>query len=500
MNVERELKFLVGPDVVLPDLTAVIEGAVVDPPVRLELSATYYDTVDLALARSGVTLRSRTGEAGVAPWTLKLPIASGKGSLDRQEIEFDAPTAKVPQVAENIVSAYSRRSSLTAVAELRTGRTTSAIRVDGTHVASLCDDLVDALVGGARTSFREIEFELVGETVQTELLTAVLASLRKAGCHTGREPLPKVIRVLGAQALEPPDVVVEHLGRKATMSDAVAATVAKSVKAMIAFDAGTRIGAHSEDLHQFRVATRRLRSDLRTFRSLLDVDAAASLKEELKWLDGAVGAVRDLDVLRERLKLRLPELAEVDAATAGRLLGRLDRERSTARESLVAVMSSDRYLDLLGALVSGVKLVVREDDTDDQLAVRAFPALVRKPSKKLFAALETVSSTATAEELHAVRILAKRSRYSAEAAAGFCGRDARRYAARMKDLQTVLGAHQDTIITESWLRQAAKTMPSIGVVAGLLISFEIRDRAKFRKAFTSVSDNTMRPSIRKWLK
>src|SRR5262245_34430700 len=55
-------------------------------------------------------------------------------------------------------------------------------------------------------------------------------------------------------------------------------------------------------VHGMRTSTRRLRSTLRTFCPLLDGEWARPLEDELKWLAGLLGAVRDLDVLEERLR------------------------------------------------------------------------------------------------------------------------------------------------------------------------------------------------------
>src|SRR3954452_21599184 len=89
------------------------------PP--LDLRATYYDTPDLRLARSGITLRHRTGEADQPAWTLKLPKAP-RDSTSRDEIEFEGPSSAIPDAAEDLVSAFVRKGMLTPVARLRTRR------------------------------------------------------------------------------------------------------------------------------------------------------------------------------------------------------------------------------------------------------------------------------------------------------------------------------------------------------------------------------------------
>src|SRR5436190_8496631 len=93
----------------------------------LDLRATYYDTPDLRLARSGITLRHRTGEADKPAWTLKLP-KSARDSSSRNEIEFDGPGNVIPDGAEELIEAFVRNASLTPVARLRTRRRRWSLR------------------------------------------------------------------------------------------------------------------------------------------------------------------------------------------------------------------------------------------------------------------------------------------------------------------------------------------------------------------------------------
>ena len=68
----------------------------------------------------------------------------------------------------------------------------------------------------------------------------------------------------------------------------------------------------------FRVAARRLRSDLRTFSPLLDHDRTVWLREELAWLGGEVGMGRDADVLAERLRSQMRQLPSEDTISVDR--------------------------------------------------------------------------------------------------------------------------------------------------------------------------------------
>ena len=97
---------------------------------------------------------------------------------------------------------------------------------------------------------------------------------------------------------------------------------------------GTRLGEDPEELHDMRVATRRLRAALSLFEAVLPVRAQV-FREELGWLARLLGTVRDLDVQLEGLAV-LSSPADVHTAADGRdplveLAALLGREREAAR-------------------------------------------------------------------------------------------------------------------------------------------------------------------------
>ena len=257
------------------------------------------------------------------------------------------------------------------------------------------------------------------------------------------------------------------------MVEVIAAAFARSVQQVICFDPGVRLGDDPEDLHQFRVATRRLRSDLRTFGPLLDATWTKALRDELRWLDVAVGAVRDADVLLLRLVDRLSTLATSDAAAGRRLRQELEARRVVGRACLSEEMNSDRYLSLLATFVSAAtapRVASDKAGLEDEVARTHLAALARKPWRRLNRAVDALTPEPSDDEMHRVRTLAKRCRYCADAAAPVLGGNAERFADRLADLQTVLGDHHDTVLAEAWLRGEAKLTPSIRFDSSLVRS------------------------------
>jgi CHAD domain-containing protein len=126
--------------------------------------------------------------------------------------------------------------------------------------------------------------------------------------------------------------------------------------------------------------------------------------------------------------------------------------------------------------------------------------LALKPWRRLDRAVDNLAPDAPDAALHAVRILAKRARYAADAVVPLYGKDARRFARALADVQTVLGQYQDTTVAEAWLRSAAKALPTTRLVAGELIAFERDDRVQLRAEFRKVWKKASRKKLRKFLR
>ncbi|MEO7371834.1 MAG: CYTH and CHAD domain-containing protein [Ilumatobacteraceae bacterium] len=506
--IEREIKLSAAAGMTMPDLAAAAPGIRVGSPSVLQLDAVYFDTPSLALARWGATLRSRSGEPG-AVWTLKLPVAVDGSQLLRHECTFDEPVGPIPVAAHLAARGYARSQALGPVVRLHTERVTFDLEIDGRPLATICDDTVVA-EGGVDTvsTFREIEVELAqttGVPAQKDLdaLDAVVKSLRNAGCSADDVPIAKALRALGSRAVDPPDVTIPEIGKHATIETVVRHTIARSVTQIIGRHACICAGNDSEALHQFRVAARRLRSDLRTFLPLLDAHWTNWLREELSWLAGEVGIGRDADVLSERLRAQLARLPDRDAKSVDDLVERLSATTSEAFAHVLTTLSGDRYLELLDALVDGARNP-RFAAESPEVALRAarpnLIALVRKPWRRLNRAVDALTPDAHETALHAIRILCKRARYAADAVVPLYGRPARRFGSAMAEVQTVLGSYQDTTVAEAWLRDAARAVPSTRLVAGELIGFERDDRSRLRAEFAVVWKKASRRKLRKWMK
>ncbi len=446
---EHELKLIASDDFRLSDLQGV------ELPSR-DFVSTYFDTPDLSLARYGITLRHRA-EEGSRLWQLKIPSGAA-----RIEIEVPGSPAHPPSELLALVVVHLRGVKPVRVARLRTRRKT--LRTDG---AEIVEDSVSVIEGQrVKARFRELEVELVaGGDERT------LRRLEKRLLGVGAEPAdfrPKLSRALDLG----PFPGRSSLPLNAPAQQVVGAALAKQHAELVAHDPGTRLGADAEDLHQMRVATRRARAFLRAARPLIDQEWADELRSELGWLGSALGPARDLDVLVERLRSQISNLGSEGAALR-RLLDGLERRRRKARASAVAALSEKRYLALLDRL-EDPQPPPASSGASATLAELWWAEFVR--TRRRFEKLDRRSSD---DELHAARIRVKRTRYAAELAANELGAPGERFVDAAKQLQDVLGEHQDAFVAEEHIRVWAEGKPDAGDAVRKLLK---RERARRRKA------------------
>jgi CHAD domain-containing protein len=485
---EREVKLGAAPSFRLPDLTGVAEDVTVDAEAPRNIAATYLDTDDLRLTRWGVSLRYRTNDG----WTVKLPQAGDGTMLVREEVVFSGDPRRPPPQAVDLVGAFVRTASVRPQVRLRTVRKQMTL-YDGERqpIAEVVDDDV-AVLDGRRIAarFRELEVE-IADDANLPLLDVLVARLRESGAGPP-DPTPKVVRALGPRATQPPEVSVAELGTDATIGEVVRRAIAASVDRLVRHDPIVRLDADVEGVHQARVATRRLRSDLRTFRTLLDPDSTRALREELGWLAEGLGAVRDCDVLLARMRSRAAGLPAEDRKGAKSVLAMLERRRGDAYDELLATLRGERYLRLLDRLVEEANepsLLPGSDLPADA----ALPPLVARPLRRLGKQMQALGDEPTDDELHAARIRTKRARYAVEAASPVLGKRARVVATAAAKLQDVLGEYRDAVVAEQWLDYRVRHTRSVAVafaagkLAGLERAAQERARARWRKAWKSLS-------------
>ena len=259
-------------------------------------------------------------------------------------------------------------------------------------------------------------------------------------------------------------------------------------------------------VHQLRIAARRLRSALTTYRPLLDPSTTEPVREELRWLGRSLSEARDAQVLRERLHAMLGD--EPPELVLGPVLARIDDElRAAYRAGLelaVQTLDGERYARLLDTLDD---LVASPPSTPAarQPAHEILPLLLRRDAKRLRRAVAAIDRSPTGPErdaaLHAARKKAKRLRYAAESAVPALGKPAKRLTAAAKTMQQILGDHQDAVVSRQHLRDYAVRAHGNGengFTFGRLHALEQARADEAERAFGRAWERRPGKTVRRW--
>jgi len=228
------------------------------------------------------------------------------------------------------------------------------------------------------------------------------------------------------------------------------------VDALRAHEPGTRAGVDPEELHDMRVATRRLRAALRVFVEVLPPEAEA-LRQEAGWLGRSLATVRDLDVQLAQLQEWRVGLPEPDRAGLDALSNLVSEHRVQARAELLAVLDSERYSQFVASAEH--VLQIGSENPSPLLAEAEAPRLIGRPYRKLRKSGDPLDAHSPSAELHALRIRAKRLRYAVEFVTPVYGGPARRFVSRVVGLQDLLGDHQDAHVASDRLRTMVSEQP-----------------------------------------
>lgn len=442
-------------------LLASVPGLEAVPRPTRRLADSYFDTADWRLGRAGYVLRTRR-RAGRDEATLKdlAPPADGL----RRRLEVNEPLASAGLANLDPGGPVGRRvkalvgaRELVQVLDVSTRRRSYALEVRGTAVGEVAlDDTV--IVSGAerhRIRLQRVEVEVIPAWVDS--LSPLVEHLRR-DCGLQPASLSKFEAgmlgagvVLGGPASPPPVSV----SSTSTVGELAFAVLARDAAAMVAHEAGTRLGDDIESLHQMRVATRRMRAALSLFVAVLPV-RAVRLHDELGWLAGVLGTVRDLDIQLANLDSWTEELAGAHRQALDELGALLTTDHERARAALLDALDSRRY----DRLVSGLKAMLdqgplRRGSASQLAALEILPELIGERHSEAEKAVRRAHRTGLLTDFHRLRIRCKRLRYAIEFTGDLYGGDVKAYARQVATLQDQLGLIQDAETAAVRLEQIA---------------------------------------------
>jgi CHAD domain-containing protein len=470
---EREDKFEVDPDWVMPQVMRLVpDGGRVDQEVR-RLENTYFDTPGAGLRLFGVTLRRRVGGSETG-WQLKVPNGTA-----RTELQSGSRAKRLPPALAHGVEGLLVGESIDPVATVVTTRTAyRVLNADGELVLEIADDQVasgPAHGESALHSWREVEVEL-GPTGKKKDLKRARKLLLAAGAT------PSAVRTKLDRALGPTSPNGQDPAAKAgTLGRLVGDYLAAQCDVLASNDVGLRTG--SPVVHRTRVAARRLRSTLRVFQGVVDSAPAEELDNELAWYADVLGEVRDREVLNNRLTTLIAELPaeQVRGPVEAEITKALATEQDEATQRLNDAMRTPRYQHLMQLLRAWKTTPPLTDaaERNGKSAAKYVTEAKRRADKRLRNAGEDV------ELLHRARKAAKRLRYAAELVEPADSK-MKSIARDAMEVQTLLGEHQDAVVAADFLSKmsAASNGESSGsgFTYGVLMANELNRAADIRES------------------
>ncbi len=429
----------------------------------------YLDTADWRIARAGFVVRTRRRGRHDEITLKDTRPAEGSGLRQRLEVtEVLPPSGVAALVPDGPVGrrlhAIVGTHPLREVLQVRTRRRPFALRVGGIDAAEVAlDDTMIVVGGGQRpTQLRRVEVEVRAEWL--DALEPIVEQLR-ASCGLQPARLSKFeagLLAMGQEIPGSPDLGSTEISESSTMGELAFAVLRRQMAVLREKEPGTRLGEDPEELHDMRVATRRLRAALALFADVLPVRAQV-FREELGWLGRVLGAVRDLDVQQEGL-------ADMAADTTGwsagarpedhdplaELSALLERERDAARTEMLSALDSVRW----ERLARGLSAMAQQGPARRSVAAR-LPAVIGMPDlvvarhDKVAKAAKRAKKSGVVSDFHRLRIAGKRLRYALEFSSEVYGGRTARFVRQLTALQDELGLMQDAEVASNRLAELA---------------------------------------------
>jgi len=434
---------------------------------------TYFDTDDWSILRGGWTCRRRCAD-GRDELTLK-SLGRADGSLFlRDEIGLALAAPQVTDVgslpagpARDRLLELAGNRTLVALFSVSTRRDVYDLTPPGAEAPCVEMDIDEARIDAPRRSekasgvlgFTELELEHCrGDAAEIETLATMLRA--EVGLVPAR--CSKFERGLQAAGVDPASILHPREQPQLAESDPVLALVFAYLREQhecIGREfARAWEGIDPEGVHQMRVAIRRLRAILRSFRSMLGDPQASKFNDELRWLARQLGRARDSDIVRD-------VSGRADAFDTQDYEHHLDEAANLAYDNLLLALDSQRFTVLMHELgryvASGMDVAKRP--RHDAPTVEAFAdRLVAAHATELLTIGNAIAPTSAPTDLHKLRIGIKRFRYLLDFFATVQVARWQGLIESTRQLQDLLGQHQDAVTALAQLADYAAAIPVDG--------------------------------------
>lgn len=438
-----------------------------------------YDTVDRRLTAGETELRLHA-RSGWIWW---------RGSAGHPRLEPRTWTALPAEERATVwrwARAHHRGAALAVRAEVRIGqRRHRAQRAGVRHEVEVEDERIDQRIGGVW----QAQLRRLTVTGSDRTATEIKTLLAKHAVPAEEALLgllsPGTVR---APRLHPS---TEKLSRPC---DVARQSMVLATLQWLYHDSEIAGGGDPDALRKLRVALRRLRSDLHTFRPLLEREWAEALRAELGALASELGAARDAEVCAHTVTELSAALEDGDRPAGLVLRARAQADAAARRAHLEAMLDGPGYL----ALVDRAVWAAARPRCVETSAV-SVRDLATAPWRRLCREARDLEDHASAAQLHRMRILVKRARTAVEACSPVVGSAASVCAQLLARLQGILGDHHDASLVIAWLRDLAGQNTEMAYVAGQMVALERRRQEEAATAWRPAWAEASRPRHWRWL-
>ena len=251
--------------------------------------------------------------------------------------------------------------------------------------------------------------------------------------------------------------------------------------------------AGSDDVHDGRVAARRMRSLLKTFRPMLDARCARLMRADLRSFARSLALVREADVRRDLLVELSGSDPGLTAEDLRRLATMLDDRCLEARSSLARHVAEPGWAALAAAVQSETAIADLQIRPDATLG-----DVLRCVNESWTAALRRLESEPTdTAGLHALRLALKHGRYALDPVADVAPDEVSQLLRRLRAAQEGIGEHRDVVLAVHWLSSNESALG--GNLTRRLVALLSRQERRLRARAATLASRVL-PALRRWRK
>jgi len=211
---------------------------------------------------------------------------------------------------------------------------------------------------------------------------------------------------------------------------------------MLSHENGTYIGRSIENLHQMRVAVRRMLVAFGLFGNYLQPDKKRQIRKGLRQTRKELGQVRDLDIFWEKAALHFDSCDKEELVGYRLMKEHWSQQRDEAQGMVQVYIQSKKYRKFKERILRFLSPPFPHKG--EQISVSGFAAEEISSSYQNVLSYKPILVSPPINELHSLRIAFKKFRYTIEFFGDILGKDIQECIKALKEIQDHLGDLNDS--------------------------------------------------------